>query len=114
MTALALVYGVLVGATFIALLRAFQGQRLWPAPPGAHRRQRTVEVAAGAPVLEPVGFFDDGEVTVITPLGLIRQGFKYCPTEMRTVAMTLHPDGAASCDTTGCRTHIHATTTGDQ
>jgi hypothetical protein len=107
----ALLLGVVLGNAGVAAMRLARGERLRAAH-GAHRRARTAHAPAGDPVPQYAAFYD-GEITVTTPLGPIVRGFKYCPTELRVVAMTLHPDGSASCDTPRCHTHIHATTTGD-
>lgn len=97
----ALLLGVVLGNAGVAAMRLARGERL-----------RAAHAPAGDPAPQYAAFYD-GEITVTTPLGPIVRGFKYCPTELRVVAMTLHPDGSASCDTPRCHTHIHATTTGD-
>lgn len=101
MTALILLAGTLLGSGFITLLRLARGEHPRPAT------RRHVPTTAIAPTYAG---FPDSEATITTPLWPIRQAWRYCPTELRIVAMTLHPDGTATCDTPHCHTH---TTTGD-
>lgn len=42
------------------------------------------------------------------PAGPVATGFRYCPTEHRTRAAVLHPDGTATCADPACGTHIPA------
>ena len=111
MTALVIACGALLGAGFIVLLRAARGERLWPVAgaTGLHRAgDRRVPLDDLLKPAEPARYagFHDGEITVSTPLGAVRMGFRYCPAEHQTVAVIVHPDGSATCADTDCGTHI--------
>lgn len=48
-----------------------------------------------------------GRAAATTPdAGLVPQAYRYCPTEQRTRAAVLHPDGSATCG--DCGAHIPA------
>jgi hypothetical protein len=44
---------------------------------------------------------------VPAPLPVLFMAYRYCPDELRTRAVIVHPDGTATCG--GCHTHIPAT-----
>lgn len=102
----AAVEGILFGLGAIALLRLGRGERLVPVP----REQRVPHTVAPETVVY-AGFYDS-HTTVETPLGLIVTGFRYCPAEMQTVAVIVHPDGSATCADAGCGAHIPTTQEG--
>jgi hypothetical protein len=88
-----ILYGVLVAAAFIALLRLARGEHLWP------RTQ---------PASSPVSYsgFHDDEITVVTPIGIFTTGFAWCPECTGREVVIVHADQSAHCDR--CSTPIPA------
>jgi hypothetical protein len=66
-------------------------------PSGRHR--------AGDPLPEYAGFHD-GETTIVTPIGVFAQGFRYCPDCRGEEAVIVRKDRSAHCEQ--CHTHIPA------